>query len=213
MFGADGNFPDDTVMYHDLVDKGYNGPNDRGPMITAYAQILRLIAQDTTGTVLIHCSHGMDRTGTVMDLLYNILGVSESDILHDYLLSNTQLSPGGRRQHCRAHSNPTSPRSTAASTRTCARPSASPTRTSPRRARTCSSRTTRPPRRSPSTASRPPGCRATSGATITDPQTALAAGDVTVTTTNPNATASTGVGSRRPSRSPLRTAPPSTATS
>ncbi len=94
MFGADGNYPDDTVMYHDLVDKGYNGPNDRGPMITAYAQILRLIAQDTTGTVLIHCSHGMDRTGTVMDLLYNILGVSESDILHDYLLSNTQLKVG-----------------------------------------------------------------------------------------------------------------------
>ena len=63
-------------------------------MITAYAQILRLIAQDTTGAVLIHCSHGMDRTGTVMDLLYNILGVSESDILHDYLLSNTQLKVG-----------------------------------------------------------------------------------------------------------------------
>ena len=91
MFGADGNYNDDTAMYHDLVDKGYADPTTRGPMVTAYAQILHLIAQDTTGAVLIHCSHGMDRTGTVIDLLDHILGVDESDILHDYLLSNTQL--------------------------------------------------------------------------------------------------------------------------
>lgn len=91
MFGIDGNYSDDTAMYHDLVDKGYESPSSRGVMIDAYAQILELLSTHTSGSVLIHCSHGMDRTGTVMDLLYRILGVGSSDILHDYLLSNTQL--------------------------------------------------------------------------------------------------------------------------
>ncbi|KJC65303.1 membrane protein [Agreia bicolorata] len=91
MFGADGNYSDDTVMYHDLVDKGYVDAATPGPMISAYGQILQLLATHTSGTVLIHCSHGMDRTGTVIDMLDHILGVSEADILHDYLLSNTQL--------------------------------------------------------------------------------------------------------------------------
>jgi hypothetical protein len=91
MFGANGDYSDDTAMYHDLVDKGYVDAATPGPMISAYGQILHLLATHTGGTVLIHCSHGMDRTGTVVDMLDHILGVSESDILHDYLLSNTQL--------------------------------------------------------------------------------------------------------------------------
>lgn len=91
MFGADGNYSDDTAMYHDLVDKGYVDASDRGPMISAYAQVLQILATHTSGTVLVHCSHGMDRTGTVVDLLDRVLGVDSADILHDYLLSNTQL--------------------------------------------------------------------------------------------------------------------------
>ncbi|WIA99581.1 tyrosine-protein phosphatase [Curtobacterium sp. MCBA15_012] len=91
MFGADGDYSDDTAMYHDLVDKGYVDATDRGPMITAYAQVLQILATHTSGTVLVHCSHGMDRTGTVVDLLDRVLGVGSADILHDYLLSNTQL--------------------------------------------------------------------------------------------------------------------------
>ncbi|MWJ36561.1 tyrosine-protein phosphatase [Clavibacter michiganensis] len=92
MFGADGDYPDDTVMYRDLIDKGHVDAADPGVMISAYRSILRAIASHTgNGTILIHCSHGMDRTGTVIDLLDRILGVGSPDILHDYLLSNTQL--------------------------------------------------------------------------------------------------------------------------
>ncbi|UOW03097.1 tyrosine-protein phosphatase [Clavibacter michiganensis subsp. michiganensis] len=92
MFGADGDYPDDTVMYRDLIDKGRVDAADPGVMISAYRSILRAIASHTgNGTILIHCSHGMDRTGTVIDLLDRILGVGSADILHDYLLSNTQL--------------------------------------------------------------------------------------------------------------------------
>ncbi|ALD13468.1 tyrosine-protein phosphatase [Clavibacter capsici] len=92
LFGAEGDYPDDTVMYRDLIDKGHVDAADPGVMITAYRQVLQALASHTgDGTVLIHCSHGMDRTGTVVDLLDRILGVGSSDILHDYLLSNTQL--------------------------------------------------------------------------------------------------------------------------
>ncbi|WP_414172073.1 tyrosine-protein phosphatase [Clavibacter tessellarius] len=92
LFGADGDYPDDTVMYQDLIDKGHVDAANPGVMISAYRQVLQAIASHTgDGTILIHCSHGMDRTGTVVDLLDRILGVGSSDILHDYLLSNTQL--------------------------------------------------------------------------------------------------------------------------
>ncbi|MDA3803798.1 tyrosine-protein phosphatase [Clavibacter sp. CT19] len=92
LFGADGDYPDDTVMYQDLIDKGHVDAAHPGVMISAYRQVLQAIASHTgNGTILIHCSHGMDRTGTVVDLLDRILGVGSSDILHDYLLSNTQL--------------------------------------------------------------------------------------------------------------------------
>lgn len=91
MFGADGDYSDDTAMYHDLVDKGRVDATTPGPMITAYRRVLRILASHTSGTVLIHCSHGMDRTGTVVDLLDRVLGEDSADILHDYLLSNTQL--------------------------------------------------------------------------------------------------------------------------
>jgi len=91
MFGADGDYSDDTAMYHDLVDKGYVDATNRGPMVSAYAQVLQILATHTSGTVLVHCSHGMDRTGTVVDLLDRVLGVGSADVLHDYLLSNTQL--------------------------------------------------------------------------------------------------------------------------
>ena len=92
LFGADGDYPDDTVMYQDLIDKGHVDAAHPGVMISAYRQVLQAIASHAgDGTILIHCSHGMDRTGTVVDLLDRILGVGSSDILHDYLLSNTQL--------------------------------------------------------------------------------------------------------------------------
>lgn len=91
LLGADADYSDDTVMYHDLVDKGHIDASTPGPTIKAYAKVLHLLAKQRHGTVLIHCSHGMDRTGTVVDLLDHVLGVSSSDTLHDYLLSNTQL--------------------------------------------------------------------------------------------------------------------------
>lgn len=199
MFGADGNYPDDTVMYHDLVDKGYNGPTDRGPMITAYAQILRLIAQDTTGTVLIHCSHGMDRTGTVMDLLYNILGVSESDILHDYLLSNTQLKVGWATPQLLQGTFESDVASKYGSVDAYLRTTIGLTDQDVTALRTnllVSNDATAAAITVDGVSVPLDAAATTAGSTITDPQTTLAASAVKVTTTNPNATASTTVAGR-----------------
>eukprot|EP00796_Vickermania_ingenoplastis_P010620 gene10620-7380_t len=52
--------------------------------------------------VLIHCTLGKDRTGFVCFLLLKILGVSDEEVLEDYLMTNKYISPpqaqGNRRQ-------------------------------------------------------------------------------------------------------------------
>lgn len=58
--------------------------------IAAYRSLLNIIAQhgDRDGAVLWHCSAGKDRTGIGAILIEHILGVSEDDILQDYLATN-----------------------------------------------------------------------------------------------------------------------------
>lgn len=45
------------------------------------------LADETNYPVLLHCTHGLDRTGTVCYLLGAILGMSEEDLMRDYQLS------------------------------------------------------------------------------------------------------------------------------
>jgi len=51
---------------------------------------------ETDGAVLIHCAAGKDRTGLLAALTHRITGVSEDDLLEDYLLTNTAVDLGGR---------------------------------------------------------------------------------------------------------------------
>ena len=45
------------------------------------------------GGVYFHCSAGKDRTGLSAMLIMMALGMSEEDIIHEYMLSNIYLKP------------------------------------------------------------------------------------------------------------------------
>lgn len=65
-------------MYSDIF-------TDRGKATTR--KIFAALADKNNYPVLLHCTHGMDRTGTVVYLLEALLGVSEEDMMRDYQLS------------------------------------------------------------------------------------------------------------------------------
>lgn len=50
--------------------------------------ILEMIKQNMEFPILFHCATGKDRIGAIAALIYLLLGVSEEDIMDDYLLSN-----------------------------------------------------------------------------------------------------------------------------
>lgn len=54
---------------------------------TLFAQYFEALAE-SGGPVLIHCTAGKDRTGLLAALTHHVLGVDESDMLTDYLLTN-----------------------------------------------------------------------------------------------------------------------------
>lgn len=53
----------------------------------AVCAVFKDLAEETLYPVYLHCTYGMDRTGTICWLLEALLGVSEEDMLRDYELS------------------------------------------------------------------------------------------------------------------------------
>ena len=76
----------------DAVDWCLMQFNQGQPMI---ASVLRAIVAAPEGGVLFHCHAGKDRTGMIGQLLLGLAGVSEPDIMADYLLSNERLERRG----------------------------------------------------------------------------------------------------------------------
>ena len=59
----------------------------------AYRQLFQGILDADGAPVLFHCATGKDRTGWATAALLLLLGVSEEDVLEEYLLTNTDLLP------------------------------------------------------------------------------------------------------------------------
>ncbi|MDT2005809.1 tyrosine-protein phosphatase [Rhodococcus opacus] len=79
-----------TEMRQAMVDhyRGFVGD----PMKRAgFAAVLSAIAQND-GAQVFHCSEGKDRTGWLAMLLQRLVGVSETDILADFLLTNERMA-------------------------------------------------------------------------------------------------------------------------
>ena len=57
------------------------------------AQVLTIIADAPTGTVLFHCTAGKDRTGIISALLLGLAGVNSDTIVADYALTAQMIAP------------------------------------------------------------------------------------------------------------------------
>ena len=68
-----------------------------------HAAVISSIAQAQSGGVLFHCKRGVDRTGIITLLLLGLVGVTQDEILEDYVQS---LDPG-REEILKAHNTST----------------------------------------------------------------------------------------------------------
>ena len=59
---------------------------------SAFADAVRALARPEGLPALVHCTAGKDRTGVLMALVLDVLGVGEKTIVADYLLSHDRLS-------------------------------------------------------------------------------------------------------------------------
>src|SRR5258708_12296613 len=59
----------------------------------AFADGIRELARPGALPGLVHCTAGKDRTGLLIAMVQDLLGVDEKLILDDYLLSNVGLGP------------------------------------------------------------------------------------------------------------------------
>jgi len=61
--------------------------------IGAYRRLFTELADAQHRPALFHCTTGKDRTGWAAAALHMLLGVSEDDVMRDYLLTNEELLP------------------------------------------------------------------------------------------------------------------------
>jgi protein tyrosine/serine phosphatase len=57
----------------------------------AVVQALRVIADPSSGTVVVHCAAGKDRTGVVVALALAVAGVPREEIVADYALTAERI--------------------------------------------------------------------------------------------------------------------------
>lgn len=75
-----------------LMMQAYLAMVDLPSARVSYGRWLQDLA-DGGGPVLVHCTNGKDRTGWAVALVLLAVGVSEGDVMTDYLTTNDQLLP------------------------------------------------------------------------------------------------------------------------
>lgn len=80
--GPRGERPSDMTGYY----LGY--VEDAGDNL---ASALRLLAEPASGTVMVHCAAGKDRTGTVVALALSLAGVTRDAVVADYVASAERI--------------------------------------------------------------------------------------------------------------------------
>jgi protein-tyrosine phosphatase len=76
-----------------LFERGYRDIVALPSAIDAYRLFFTTLADDDRRPVLFHCTTGKDRTGWAAAVTLTLLGVSEDNVMRDYLLTNEQLLP------------------------------------------------------------------------------------------------------------------------
>ena len=67
----------------------------RPGIVDAYLRAFAALAE-APGPMLIHCAAGKDRTGVLAALIHHVAGVSDADVMDDYLLTNRVKIPEER---------------------------------------------------------------------------------------------------------------------
>lgn len=75
--------------------------------IEYYGKFFDILLSQSNGAILYHCSMGKDRVGIATALLLSALGVSEEDIIEDYLVTAVRCAPSTARliENCRKYTD------------------------------------------------------------------------------------------------------------
>jgi protein-tyrosine phosphatase len=76
-----------------LFEHGYRDIVVLPSALVAYRRYFETLASAQRRPLLFHCSTGKDRTGWAAAATLTVLGVSEEDVMRDYMLTNDQLLP------------------------------------------------------------------------------------------------------------------------
>lgn len=97
------NFPDGKTQMRMLYGILVTVPH----AIEYYGKFFDILLAQDEGALLYHCMMGKDRAGMATALLLSALGVSEDDIIQDYLITAERCAPGTARliENCRRYTN------------------------------------------------------------------------------------------------------------
>jgi protein-tyrosine phosphatase len=81
----------------EMFGRGYRLIVGMPSALTAFGQVFSTLLEPASRPALMHCTAGKDRTGWGAAALLMLLGVSEADVMRDYLMTNEQMMPRIRR--------------------------------------------------------------------------------------------------------------------